>query len=542
LEDEWCERELQNKQKKGFQPSKKDARKFDEVRRRLEANDPDVLSRLSMSRQYWPYDGDWKGAGRAIANNKYLNELYVGQYNSPDNEMNTATLEQFTEFWGSVSDSTSIKKLTLNNYSLLGGSEFFTLMGKFIEKQIVELRIQKADMNDEGASVLASTLAKENVLETLKIGGGVSVEPWRINRSIDPLTNEGWKSIVGCLQSPHCKITFLKISESPSMDDTTASILANGLRNNSHLKELSIVECKNITDAGWQSIISTLETNIALEHLVLKKERYSSYFGDPELDERVVTTLVNSLTNNRTLKSLDIMKITYEGVRSFAEVLRSPHSMLEEFSTETPIGYETVILLANSLSDNTKMKKLLVKDDHRDHHIGADRIVEAFSRLICNNSSIMATYESNHTLQEYNSYIDRIKSMLQVNKNSSSPAAAARSKIIKTHFSDVNVNHFVEMDEEVYPHAAEWMARDIDGLSLLYKFLTSIPLDLDGSTCATLLESSKSSKKQKLVSSESSSNSNSGRDSKSLSDGSSKSEWEEHWARMWEEEAFRGRG
>lgn len=211
--------------------------------------------------------------------------------------------------------------------------------------------------------------------------------------------------------------------------------------------------------------------------------------------------------------------------------------MLEEFSTETPIGYETVVLLANSLSDNTKMKKLVVKDDHRDHHIGADRIVEAFSRLICNNSSIMATYESNHTLQEYNNYIDRIKSMLQVNKNSSSPAAAARSKIIKTHFSDVDVKQFVEMDEEVYPHAAAWMAKDIDGLSLLYKFLTSIPLDLDGSTCATLLESSKSSKKQKLVDDQSS-NSNSGRDAyiKSLSDGSSKSERAEYWARMWEEE------
>ena len=118
---------------------------------------------------------------------------------------------------------------------MLGGSEFFTLMGKFIGQQIVELRIEKANMNAEGASVLASTLSKENVLETLKIGGGVSVEPWRINRSTDPLTHEGWKSIVGCLQSPHCKIIFMKISES-TMDDTTVSILANGLKNNPYLK------------------------------------------------------------------------------------------------------------------------------------------------------------------------------------------------------------------------------------------------------------------------------------------------------------------
>ena len=76
-------------------------------------------------------------------------------------------------------------------------------------------------------------------------------------------------------------------------------------------------------------------------------------------------------------------------------------------------------------------------------------------------------------------------------------------------------------------------------LSLLYKFLTSIPLDLDGPTCATLLESSKSSKKLKLVTSEGGSqSSNSARDSfiKSFFDDSvSKSEQRELWSRLWEE-------
>ena len=376
------------------------------------------------------------------------------------------------------------------------------------------------------------------MLETLKIVGGVSVEPWRISRSTDPLTNEGWKSIAGCLQSPHCKIALLRISES-SMDDTTASILANGLKNNPYLKKLVMGKCEGVTDSGWQSIFSALETNSALEHLVLNKES-SVLRPEPGLNERVVTTLVNSLTNNRTLKSLDIMKITEEGLRSFIPLLRSPHTMLEEFtSKDTELSFEVAILLANSLSDNTKMKKLWVKDEHRDHHLGADRIVEAFSRLLCNNSSIMAIYESNHTFQVYNSNIDRINSMLQVNKNSSSLAAAARSKIIKTHFSDANVKQFVEMDEEVYPHAAAWMAKEMDGLSLLYKFLTSIPLDLDGPTCATLLESSKSSKKLKLVTSEGGSqSSNSARDSfiKSFFDDSvSKSEQRELWSRLWEE-------
>lgn len=171
LEDEWCERELQKRKRNGFQPTEDEALQFDEVRRQIEANDPNVLPSsitwrdrfsLSMSSDFWPYDGDWSGAGRAIANNEYLKELYVGDYRDPAHEMNTNTKEQFSTFWGLVSGSTSITDLSLCNYSLLGGSEFFTLMEKIIKKQVVELRMDKADMNDEGASVFASILSKEN--------------------------------------------------------------------------------------------------------------------------------------------------------------------------------------------------------------------------------------------------------------------------------------------------------------------------------------------------------------------------------------------
>jgi len=510
LEDEWCERELQKKKRNGFQPTEDEALKFDEVRRQIEANDPNVLPKsityddrfcLDMSSDFWPYDGDWSGAGRAIANNEYLKELYLGDYRDPAHEMNTNTKEQFSAFWGLVSGSTSITKLSLCNYSLLGGSEFFTLMGNFIGKQIVELHIDKADMNNEGASVFASTLSKGNVLQTLSIGGSVSVDPWcyRGSGGADPLTNEGWKSIVGCLQSPHCKITSLSISES-TMDDSTASILANGLKNNPYLKKLLMGKCKGVTNSGWQAIFSALETNSALEQLSLSKEA-SWLRPDPGLDEGVVATLLNSLTNNRTLKSLDVMKITEEGLRSFIPLLRSPHSNLEEFrSTETPLTIELAALLASSLVGDTKLKRLVLEHDSS----ASVQILATFLGLVCNKLNIMATYQSNHTLQEiggtrYSSRNHEVYSMLQVNKNSNSPAAAARSKIIKTHFSDVNVKEFVDMDEEVYPQAAAWMAKDMDGLSLLYKFLTSIPLDLDGyAAFARAGYDVQSRKKQKL--------------------------------------------
>ncbi|KAL7554038.1 hypothetical protein ACHAWF_017405 [Thalassiosira exigua] len=100
----------------------------------------------------------------------------------------------------------------------------------------------------------------------------------------------------------------------------------------------------------------------------------------------------------------------------------------------------------------------------------------AFSSVVCSKTSIIATYTSNHTLQqlELPGVPRDIVSLLELNKESNGQAAYL--KIINAHFSgDFDVQPFVEMDMKVLPHAVAWMARGrtLNGMYQLVKNIGS---------------------------------------------------------------------
>ena len=98
----------------------------------------------------------------------------------------------------------------------------------------------------------------------------------------------------------------------------------------------------------------------------------------------------------------------------------------------------------------------------------------AFTRLLCNSSSIMSTYQSNHTLTRLcdrsclKNLPEDLRFLLQLNEKNS-VSQAARLKIIKTHFSgsEINMQPFISMDLCVRPHAIAWMVRDVNAFHLL---------------------------------------------------------------------------
>ena len=99
---------------------------------------------------------------------------------------------------------------------------------------------------------------------------------------------------------------------------------------------------------------------------------------------------------------------------------------------------------------------------------------DILSTVICNESSITATFNSNHTLQ-YVHWLpvpSEIPALLQLNRENTR-FEAARRKIIKVHFSggDISMQPFIDMNLKVLPHAVAWMARDEYGSSLLYRFV-----------------------------------------------------------------------
>jgi hypothetical protein len=131
---------------------------------------------------------------------------------------------------------------------------------------------------------------------------------------------------------------------------------------------------------------------------------------------------------------------------------------------------------------------------------------DVFDNLLCNTSSIMNTYHSNHTLDKlfYDEPLEQpgdmevhIEYLLGINHNSSSISQAARFKIILSHFlgSVVDLQPFTAMHTSILPFATAWMAKgEFVGLSdkddvfsihrsceynLLYQFIRSMPMLLE---------------------------------------------------------------
>jgi len=114
---------------------------------------------------------------------------------------------------------------------------------------------------------------------------------------------------------------------------------------------------------------------------------------------------------------------------------------------------------------------------------------DAVSSLLCNKTSIVDTYNSNHTLHYAGRHNDMnlpddLLSYLEVNKNKDK-AEVARQKILQSHFSTVdNLQEFLDMELEIMPIAIAWIGRPVaihwsgmnmSGLSTMYDLMKRLP-------------------------------------------------------------------
>ena len=122
-----------------------------------------------------------------------------------------------------------------------------------------------------------------------------------------------------------------------------------------------------------------------------------------------------------------------------------------------------------------------------------NNVLEVVSTLLCNKSSIMNTYNSNHTLHRFCEYLpDEQDSYLKLNRNEDK-VEVARQKILQIHFSDdatTNIQEFLDMELEVIPTAIAWMGKPlpigwrgtkVSGLSTMYNLMRRLPDLFDSS-------------------------------------------------------------
>ena len=154
-----------------------------------------------------------------------------------------------------------------------------------------------------------------------------------------------------------------------------------------------------------------------------------------------------------------------------------------------------LLCFANSLALNCKLNEMFLYEeddlfqDEEDPHDGVIAITnwDALLNVLCNKSSIDATFNSNHTLQRVidPQYLDGegeselpsdLTILLKLNRENNK-AEAARRKILDVHFSgSFSMQLFINMELKSFPHFIAWMARDEHGSSLLYQIVRNTTL------------------------------------------------------------------
>jgi hypothetical protein len=273
------------------------------------------------------------------------------------------------------------------------------------------------------------------------------------------------------LLNPMCALEILNL-DSVGLNNDSITSLRNVIANNSRLRELRLSGNHNVTTDGWVNFL-TFPSNAKLEKLYLD---YDSNINDEALDVFRI-----SLTNNCRLKDLHLSylrNVTTAGWTAFSAVVRNPNSLLEKLCL-TPQGNsakDIAISFADALSNNKRLRALTIGS--------STEIYTPFAHILCNSSSIMSTYNSNHILSELGLEHDGsrrplpidLASVLQMNRENN-VSQAARLKIIKTHFSGSNINTtpFAVMELKVLPTAISWMGQDCGISDLLFAFVRSLP-------------------------------------------------------------------
>jgi len=385
---------------------------------------------------------------------------------------------------GSALSVSSIKALDLSN-AKISSVGWQTLLNELSQTSIEKLHLFHNCVSDASLASLAN-------ISTLKV---LDIS---INKSI---TLEGWHSFFNTLQTRGTKLQKLDICGN-AIGDISVTALGSLFSNMSTLKTLDMGSAALVTSQGWVSFFTTLqESNLDLVELNLNSN---------SIDDEGIQLLVRLVSRMRSLTHLYLganRLVSPTGWGALTSPLQSPSCALEELYLDgNKISDDTLTAFKSALGDNRTLKRLSLSlerctmdedasDNEDDNEEFTERGWEALSSLLCNKTSIIDTYTSNHTLQ----YVCRgyavdltlpgdLASSLELNRNKDK-AEVARQKILQTHFSTKDCDSsklqvLLDMELEMMPTTIAWIGRpthndwnwtSVSGLSLLYNLMRRLP-------------------------------------------------------------------
>ena len=252
-----------------------------------------------------------------------------------------------------------------------------------------------------------------------------------------------------------------------SINDDCVQVLVRGLAECNQLLQLRLVS-NIVTDNGLDLLIERLPASV----------RYLSVANNQ-------ITLARQLPLLR-FHELDLSgnQLSLHGPRVIAASLANPECHLVTFWLhQTGIGDEGAAILAESLRSNRKLTYMLLSTI-----ITSSRINEtgwnAFSSILCDTTSINATYNSNHTLEELGTnpaMPQEVITMLKFNFSKDKSLVAA-NKILQAH-RHLDMQPLFGMKLDLLPHVVAWVERFAESrldlkLSSFYQFVRAMPMDL----------------------------------------------------------------
>ena len=283
----------------------------------------------------------------------------------------------------------------------------------------------------------------------------------------------------------------------------------------SSLKELKIID-SDIDTEGLKALacnfrclesleLSHMSVDIEKEvvalssgFLSLKKLKLINSIGDDALQHLVAT-----MANDTALEVLDLSRntsITAKGLSSLASLLQSDKCCVRELVLrDMHIGDDGVAALAEALAGNKSLQRLDFSDLFSmtaQVEIGISATGwSAFTRLLCDTSSVNNTYLSNHTLERCDiSHAERMESFdlgyyLSMNKNKNKQHIAMH-KILSSHL-DFDLKPLFQWQLKFLPLIVAWFKttrakcpvwiESIDSLqrreiSAIYQFVRGLPM------------------------------------------------------------------
>ena len=346
-----------------------------------------------------------------------------------------------------------------------------------------KLNLTEIYINDnDAARELAHGISQNNTIEILEL------EELTASEDVANL-------MISCLSNTSSLKTFkLFDGYNGHVTDNVMMSLADTLVNSSTLEELEITNCTAVSSIGWLGLSRALGS----PRSSLKKLK----LWDTPIDDTVIFAFGNDLSRNASLEVLiikcdeDRPIITSEGWLAFSRLLGSNLSNLREIdiSLVNDINTDAIIIFINELSGNeNSLLKYFFLPRPLDP---TDDIWHPIVNLLCNTSSIDATWSSNHTLCDLGHFVaeesdqdsddedsdifnigmpQEVLDLLEMNENEDKKQVARR-KVIKHHFSeDFDLSALIGSDQRLIPRKISWFGRDALGLSVVFSIMRKLP-------------------------------------------------------------------